>query len=49
VQVPASFNENGINFNVSSVDRMIMGNIIIERATLPENAEKVPIGFTSQK
>ena len=46
---PASFNEDGISFNVSSVERIIIGNIIIASATLPDRAEKVPKGFTNQK
>src|ERR1035437_2955477 len=46
---PASFNEEGISFNVSSVERIIMGNIIIANATLPDKAENVPNGFTNQK
>lgn len=36
---PASFNEVGSIFILSSVDRIIIGSIIMDRATLPAIAE----------
>lgn len=45
---PASFKEVGNIFKLSSVDRIIMGNIIIANATLPANAEYPDIGTTIQ-
>ena len=39
----------GISFRVSSVERIIIGKHHDCKATLPEMAEKVPLGFTIQK
>ena len=44
---PASFNEVGTIFNVSSVERIINGSIMIHSATLPAIAEYPFIGTTT--
>jgi len=46
---PASFTEIGIIFKVSSVERIIKGNIITASAVLPAKAEKLFVMFFTTK